>query len=179
MALPVSVQANIIQYLPRFPDRLRFKLVNRYLDSLIPPLNDQELYFAGRSSFVGANPPQAFWDCTSCGRLRPFYNFEDSQRQRRRTIRSKRSCIDCQIASGHFKFGDLMVWQQRFRIFCDDCGEFPASDLRKFFGLCERCWQASGDGSRFQVDPWVSEQLAREESNVKAHHRIKCLHCES
>lgn len=177
IGLPLKLQVNIIHSLPRFPDNMRLRMVNRHFNTLIPPLDTEELFKASGSSFVTARHPPALLSCTSCQTLRPAYNFDETQRKSRAQLRSKRECIDCQITSGVFELGDVMVWQHEARIFCDHCVEFPESDLRKFFGVCKRCWEASGEGSRFYVSRWVLEQLALEESSVRVHHRLECLHC--
>lgn len=141
-----------------FPDKMHFRMVNRYFCNLIKPLSYEESLKAEKSRFTLKNE---LFVCSLCQRLRRRENFIKAKLIYRSNLQIMHNhedrsltlpvpyCIDCgyQEQLPGCRLGDTFFnnhgHSKMSQILCNGCKEFSEPSQRKRFSMCNTCWQRS------------------------------------
>lgn len=145
LEIPAELKHQIIENLPAV-DRICLKMTCRTFNSLIPPLNLQELLELEMSPFVmeGWGMDKDRFTCCHCLRLLPRKAFADQVTRGKMgkfgLQRDKRFCVQCGLKY-RYSPGSHISRQGEHFVVCGGCREYKrgAMEGNTKLKVCERC----------------------------------------
>lgn len=183
MHIPQELQLQIIEDLELFPTTMLLRLTNKYFHNLIRPLSDEEMRRLEDEIYCCHHKLRC---CVYCHRLRPRHNFVPHNLPVA-ILPEKYICIDCGICKGDYFYprGEILEWNGRTRVMCDDCSDLPKGSPRRRESLCQECWKGLKQ-SRWVFPLWEGEpseedflisQAKMAQWAGRLYHRTCCWKC--